>query len=283
MNEFYYFHSIRKTTIQVLNLFNELRVAKYKPDGSIAKTVLVPIKLGPKDKFVFWVTHQKHHEKRLPIMGLSMTSMAVAQDRITNNVTSISYEIGDEWMKHLNPLPVDINYKLSIASQYMVEMDQMLEQIVPFFNPYVMVRVGIPEFNNFYNVKVNLTGVSQGTTPDVDADGYRMVLWDLDFTVQAYLFQPTKDSGIIEKIITRFYNNPKSFAAMQSLSPSAGNFKPLANFNVVVDEETGVITLSMTAEETLKLNNMGACNWDLVFKSTGGDTYKAVAGNINII
>jgi len=51
MDQYFYFASIRKTIIQFLDIFNNMRIAKYNPNGTILKYVEVPIKLAPKEKF----------------------------------------------------------------------------------------------------------------------------------------------------------------------------------------------------------------------------------------
>lgn len=228
MDNQYYYHSIRKTSVQILDLFNNIQVAKYNDNGSINKVIKVPLRYSPKDKFTYWLFHQKKHEKRLPIMGLALTSIEFDVSRLKNNTTPITYLIDDEFMRHMNPTPYNMHYKLHIASQYIVEADQILEQILPFFDPNIFVRVDLPEFNNKYNVKVTLDSIAQANTPDTPLDDNRLVLWELDFTAQSYIFKPTTNSEVIKKIINRYYDNQNSFSEMKKINPAVTDSLPLS-------------------------------------------------------
>lgn len=228
MEQLYYYNSIRKTIVQTLDLFNDINIAKYDKAGSIVKLIKVPIKLAPKEKFLTWIYNQKSFERRLPMMGLSMTGLAYDPSRMTNDVTPITYMVDGEFMKHVTPVPYNINFKLNIATQYIVEMDQVLEQILPFFSPYVEIRIPLPEFNNSYNVKVILQSASQTSTIDKNQDEYRIVTWELDFVAHAFLLKPTRDTKLIHKIIERYYNNQDSWNSMRSLEPSATDTLPLS-------------------------------------------------------
>lgn len=228
MDNLYYFHSVRKTTVAILDLFNNIHVAKYNKNGTINKAIKVPLQLSPKEKFVYWLFHQKKTNKIFPIMGLSLTSIDFDSSRLKNNTTPIVYELDGEFMKHMNPTPYNMHYKLQIASQYVTEADQILEQILPFFDPNIYVRVALPEFNNRYNVKVILDSISQGTSPDIPNDDARTILWDIDLTAQSYLFKPISNSAIIKKIIERFYSNEEAFANMKKIDPNITDSLPLS-------------------------------------------------------
>jgi len=100
----------------------------------------------------------------------------------------------------------------------MVDIDQILEQILPFFEPQAFTQINIPELDATVDVKV----VFQSCTPDVtfemsDPDR-RMLLWNLDFVVQGYIFRPITDSGIAEEIILNFYTDEDAFDNRSTLS-----------------------------------------------------------------
>jgi hypothetical protein len=50
MRNFFYFGTIRKTIIQFLDIFKDLKIAKYDENGDIIKYVEVPVKFMPKQK-----------------------------------------------------------------------------------------------------------------------------------------------------------------------------------------------------------------------------------------
>jgi hypothetical protein len=76
-----------------------------------------------------------------------------------------------------------------------------------------MTQITIPELDATMDVKI----VFQSCTPDVTFEmpdeERRVLLWNLDFMVQGYLFRPVTDSSIIREIILNFYTDPNAFNA----------------------------------------------------------------------
>jgi hypothetical protein len=126
-----------------------------------------------------------------------------------------------------NFIPYNISFTLSMASLYMNETDQMLEQILPYFTPYVMTRVQVPEIDSHFDCKVILNGVSPDFEINMSDDEYRIVKWDLSFEVHSYLIKPVSDPSIINEIYLQFkdldYYDPSTYPA----SGSAGLFETM--------------------------------------------------------
>ena len=53
MDNFYFYKTIQSTTVQTMNIFNDISIAKYSSAGAILKTVNVPIKLANKAKYFY--------------------------------------------------------------------------------------------------------------------------------------------------------------------------------------------------------------------------------------
>ncbi len=221
MKTYYYYQSLRKTIIQFLDIFNDIRIARYEADGATVRGYLkVPLKFAPKSKAWYWINERKYDEI-LPIMSATMQSCEFASDRVVNKdakiIKSTSVDAGTVG-RFLNPVPYNFGFQLSIWALFMVDIDQILEQILPFFEPQAFTQITIPELDATVDVKV----VFQSCTPDItfempDPDR-RIVLWNLDFNVQGYLFRPITDSGIAEEIILNFYTDDDAFDNKSTLS-----------------------------------------------------------------
>jgi len=210
MKAYYYYHVIRKTLIQMLDLFNDIKVARYNSDGTVKKYVTVPLKLGGKQKIWYWI-HERKDDQMLPIMSMVVTGINFAVDRQVNKLHKIlkSADASAGLMsRFINPVPYDITTSLSIWSLWMSDADQILEQILPYFNPYVVMKIYIPEADATLDTKV----VFNSCTPDFEFemtdDSMRVIRWNLDFTIQSYIFQPVNtDRNLIKKIINKIYTN----------------------------------------------------------------------------
>lgn len=210
MKNYYFFKIIKQTTLQFLDLFNDIQVAKYDSSGNILKYVNVPLKLSGKQKFYYWA-HDRKNIKRLPMMAVNLVGIENAVGERGKN-KSIKIPISRE-THILQPSPYNFEFELFIGSLYVSEIEQILEQILPFFTPYVVIRLNLPEINNYFDVTVIFNSATAEDTVEIPEEDYRLVNWTLNFTAKGSLLRPIQDSSLIEEIYLkirnmRFYENP---------------------------------------------------------------------------
>jgi hypothetical protein len=240
MDSYFYYSSIRRTTIQVLNVFNNVKVGKYDRHGELRREVPVPLKLMPKEKFYYW-TYDKRHEKRLPMMAMNLTGMAYDEGRAVNLRERISTKVEAGIIEFFNPVPYNFSYQLYLTSMFVSEHDQMLEQILPFFDPYVMVTVGIPEIDANYDVKLILSDASPDMPTEIPEEDYRVINWTLSLEAQAYILKPVADVKLIEQIYGNLYEGDRS-KFMESISLSGhkdADDRIIAKYEILTEEPEG--------------------------------------------
>ena len=213
MKTYFWYKALRRTTIQFLDLLNDIKVAKYDNNGDIIKYVAVPLKLWPKTKTWMWLNDRKE-DKSTPMMTCQLTGISYDDNRAAgvNFYNDFNKDVDLKIInRYLTPVPYNLDFRVMILCQYMVELDQILEQILPYFSPNVIMRISIEEIGVNYDVKVILDNCS----PDVDStmaeEDYRMLIWSLDFVVHGFMFKPITDSKIIDKIVVDVYTNLDSF------------------------------------------------------------------------
>lgn len=219
MDKYYYFKTLRKTIIQFLNIFNNIKIAKYNNNGDIIKHITIPIKLAHKQKFYYWLYDRKH-EKRFPSIGVSINGLTPAINSRGVNKTANIY-CDNNILK--NFIPYDLSLTLSIATLHMVESDQILEQILPFFDPYVMMRVNIDEINSYFDSKVLLESVSPELETEIPENDYRSIIWNLEFNTNTYFIKPITESKKIHDI----YLNLKDKSYYDETLEGSGYFETL--------------------------------------------------------
>lgn len=211
MKDFFYLKALRRTIIQFLDMFNDIKVAKYDAAGNITKYVNVPVKLAGKDIIWYWLRDNKQ-DKVSPIISAQMTGITHAVERVAGSHDYINTNVGsNDITRYLNPIPYDLDFNIAVFGQYMVELDQILEQILAYFNPQAFIRIDIPELNANYEVKVVASTGSLDFPVTMAEEDYRMITWTIPFTIQTYLFRPSVDVGIIRKIFIDFYTNEDTF------------------------------------------------------------------------
>jgi len=246
--EYYYYKAFRKTIIQFLDIFNEINIARYERDGTtISKYIEVPIKLAVKEKTWYWL-HERKDDQMLPMITGWISAIDYAADRKINSgyqITSSTDVDGGSVSRYLLPVPYNLTFTLNIWSLHMSDIDQILEQILPWFDPFIYVKMNIPELDCAYDIKV----IFQSCTPEVSLEmadeDYRVINYTIDFLVETYLFKPISNSGIIKEIITSYYTNEDVFES-RSFTSSTVSAAPSGGIrNLIIgwkDEDGNTIT-----------------------------------------
>jgi hypothetical protein len=192
METYYFFKSIRRTIIQFLDMFNNISIERYDINGNVKGKYLVPLRYGPKSKAFLWLKDMARDEEMLPMLSVYMTGIDFDPQRITNKHQDILVSDGNTTTGTYakNAMPYNIGFTLNIWVAHMVDIDQIYEQILPYFGPHAFIRVKIPELDIIYDVKVVLNGCSPVMTDDMGEDEGRILKWDTNFTVQTWLFKP---------------------------------------------------------------------------------------------
>lgn len=203
MKQYFFFNVLRKTIVQFFDTMNDIKIARYNRDGSaIEKHIKVPIKHSIKEKVYYWLNERKDDEM-LPMITAYISSIDYATDRRVNGghiFTSSCNTENSLATTYLHPLPYNLTFTMNIWALHMVDIDQIIEQILPFFSPHIFIRISIDELNTAFDTKI----IFRNATPEVSHEmadlEYRVINYTLDFEVQTWFFKPSSDVGLIQKI-----------------------------------------------------------------------------------
>jgi len=214
MKNYFYYKALRKTITGFLDAFNDIQIIRYEADGTtFSKYVEVPIKLAGKEKIWYWL-HERKDDEVLPIITSWITSIDYATERKVNGLTDVcqtSTPSDNSLTKFINPVPYNITFTLNIWALYMSDVDQIIEQILPYFDPFIFINVKIPELNSTFEVKIVFQSCTPETTNEMPDEEYRVINYSMDFQVQTYMFKPITSTGTIGKIITQYSTSESSF------------------------------------------------------------------------
>lgn len=231
MAEHFFYNIMRKVIVQTLDVFNGIKIAKYSSSGEIESYVNVPLVFAPKTKQWYFQQSQRNvdgltiTDNVYPTMAIQMTGFDYAKDRTVNNLQKIIVSTDSVLSQHLTPIPYDYQFSLEVVAEYFIDIIQIIEQILPWFNPFITVRVTIPELNikvhtdtgpneagsGSLEIRVVYNGTNVDSPVEIDLANIRLLKWDLQFSVKGYLFQPVKSEPIIKKIINDIYTNKDAF------------------------------------------------------------------------
>lgn len=217
--KYFYSSTIRRLLVSFMTLFSDIHVRRYDDSGIRTpehyKDILVPFKFGPMSKYFQRRTEDASGQRyyvQLPTMALTLTSFnfngsrSRASKRRRYLLDPTQYSSPEDFLTDMAPSPWDIGFKVDIKTESFQDFCQIVEQILPWFNPSIHVHVKEFETVNLdRNVKVTLNSLTPDFTEVVEEDGKRYVSGSLDFTAEAWLYKPLSVSGNIIKVIHTHY------------------------------------------------------------------------------
>jgi len=229
----YYHGTIRKYIIGFGNLFNGIVIARLNTAGERIQSIAVPLAYGPKERFLVRLRQDPNFEQAvaitLPRMGFEITGMTYAPTRklssTIKNVT-LKFDDNDRLKTQYVPVPYDINILLSIFVSNADDGAQILEQILPYFRPEFTTNIRlIPEMNVVVDTPVVLQDVSIEDTYDGDFDTRRALIYNLNFSMKAYIYGPVANQGVIKRSVTNFFGDvPADSAQIERLTVTPSQF-----------------------------------------------------------
>ena len=218
---------IRKTIIAFGTLFNEIYIKHEGQDGTDYSFIKVPIAYGPIQKFLARVEQKPDLRKRvsmtLPRMSFEMTSMKYDNSRkisSTQTFKAIKTDDRTEQVKVFMPVPYNIGFQLSIMTKLNDDMLQIVEQIIPTFQPNFTLTINlISSIGEKKDIPVVLEGIGMEDNYEGDYTERRALVYTLNFTAKTYLFGPIPNStdGLIKKVQVDYYTNTDTKNASRQL------------------------------------------------------------------
>ena len=209
MFEYFYHEILRRTIIAFGSLFNEITIKRKNDSDDVFSVVKVPLAYGPTQKFLARLEQSPDLNKpvqiTLPRMSFEFTGLTYDPTRkatTTQTFTSKSASDGTETKKTYLPVPYNMQFELSIMSKLNDDALQIVEQILPYFQPaYTMTVELVDEINEKRDIPVVLENITMQDDYEGNFTTRRVLIYTLRFTVKTYLFGPvssaTKD--IIKK------------------------------------------------------------------------------------
>ena len=225
---------IRKYVIGFGNLFNDIKIARFNPDGSEAERFLIPIAYATKERYVMRLeddyTLDKKVQVALPRFSFEMTGLSYDASRKQNTNTRNFAQTDTGVLAQYNPVPYNFDFKLYLYVRNIEDATQVLEHIIPYFTPdYTMKLNLVPEMGVVKEVPVILNTADHEIIYEGDRNQEtRMIIWTLDFTVKGFIFGKTSGPAkVIKTAITNIYNNltPEDIVIFNMAQPGIGDYQ----------------------------------------------------------
>ena len=214
---YFYNESMRRMTIGFGQIFNNIQIKRRDSNGNITQSIAVPLAYAPKEKFLARLDAQPNLSERefaitLPRMSFEISGIAYDSSRKLTRVQKFKHVKAGKEGKVLNynfvPVPYNISYKLYSFTASAEAGLQIIEQILPFFQPDYTVTVNaIPELDIKRDIPIVLNSVNYEDTYNGDFSQRRAVIYTLGFTAKTYLFGPASTQKVIKETQSDVYTD----------------------------------------------------------------------------
>ena len=202
----FYNQAVRKTVIAFGTLFNNIELKKVV-DGQVMEVEKVPLAYGPKQKFLYRLQGNPTDGKKvaitMPRIYFEMTGIdydAARKTPATQKYKTVINDNGNEVRTQYVPVPYNISFEVGILCKSQDDGLQILEQILPFFQPsFSMSLKFIPDMDEVRDVAVVLNSVDFDDDWEDDFSTRRSITYTMQFTAKSYIYGPYTKADVIRK------------------------------------------------------------------------------------
>ena len=222
--EHFYHKKIRNTVIAFGTIFNNVNIKRLDSSGNPLQNIKVPLSYSPKEKFLARLDAQQD------LTG-DDSKVAITLPRMSFEVTGYSYDGGRKLNKNQKitkvttnadttkmnsqymPVPYNVNFSLSV---YVANSDdglQIVEQILPYFQPdYTVTMIEDTTMDTKRDIPFILNSVDYEDSYTGSLTSLRRIIYTLQFTAKVYLYGPISTAAIIKKVSADLYSDTGSNA-----------------------------------------------------------------------
>lgn len=215
----WFYHKRVRTAVSVFgSLFNNLHVLRTNSSGETISQVKVPLSYAPKRNFIERLTEMSKGEEaerrvavKLPRMSFEIVDMSYDAQRQLPKTNSITRSItGTTTQKRriYTSVPYDISFQLNIYAKSQDDALQIVEQILPYFNP--QYTVSVKPFSDYPEILEDVPLILSSIAFQDDYEGpleqRRTIIYTLTFNMKISFYGPERDSAIIREVNNNLFN-----------------------------------------------------------------------------
>jgi len=205
---YFYHEKIRKCVAMFGRMFNDIYVIRTNSSGAAVSQVKVPLSYAPKQKYLERIRENPDLYNdtkvavKLPRMSFEITNFAYDTSRQLTKTSTFNTVASENTKrkKFFPPVPYTINFQLNVYAKSQDDALQIVEQILPYFNPQYTLTVK-PFPTDYPDFKEDIPIIIQGVGFQDDFEGQmesrRTIIYALDFEMKVSFHGPISESGIV--------------------------------------------------------------------------------------
>jgi len=216
----HFYHSKTKKAVALFGrLFNNIYVVRQNSAGAAISQLRVPLAYAPKQKYLERIrenpdlVNDTQVAIKLPRMSFEIVSLTYDAQRqlakVGNFTTNSSTGEVNKRQKFFNPVPYSINFQLNAYAKSQDDALQIVEQILPTFNPQYALTIK-PFATEYPDFKEDVQIIIQGVSFSDDFEGAmeqrRTIIYSLDFEMKISYHGPIADTSIIRDARAKIFD-----------------------------------------------------------------------------
>jgi hypothetical protein len=207
---YFYHEKIRKCVAIFGRMFNDIYIIRKNSSGGGTSQLKVPLSYAPKRKYLERInenndlTNDTKVALKLPRMSFEITNFAYDTSRQLTKTSTFNTVGTDNTnrKKFFPPVPYTINFQLNVYAKSQDDALQVVEQVVPYFNPQYTLTIK-PFPDDYPDFKEDIPIIIQGLAFSDDFEGQldtrRTIVYTMDFEMKVSFHGPIATSGIIRQ------------------------------------------------------------------------------------
>ena len=205
MFEYFYHEILRKTVISFGTLFNGMVIKHTDSSDNTVSEIKVPLAYGPMQKFLARLEQSADLNKpvQMSLPRMSFEFIGLNYDATRKVTTTQQFITTGQDKKAYMPVPYNMAFELNIMTKLNDDMLQIVEQILPYFQPSYNLSVTLMgDISEKRDIPVVLDSVTMNDDYEGDFSTRRALIYTLRFTAKTFLFGPIADASkdLIKKV-----------------------------------------------------------------------------------
>jgi len=213
----FYHEKIRKCVSIFGSLFNNIYVVRKSGGGTSSSQIKVPLSYAPKNKYLERIrevpdlVNDSKVAIKLPRMSFEIVTFAYDNARQLTKISNFN-TVGTSAQNRnqfYSPVPYSINFQLNIYAKNQDDALQIVEQILPTFNPQYTLTIK-PFIDTYSSFKEDIPVIIQGLSFSDDFDGpqesRRTIVYTLDFEMKVNFYGPIAPKSVIRQADAKIFD-----------------------------------------------------------------------------
>jgi hypothetical protein len=200
---------------QFIGAFNDVVIKRFDHENTV-----VPPTSGFKVLYVYSPKQRVFNSLQtpapggltVPIIAVNISGISRDPARVFNKNEGFNINLKTETdgvlaKKILQPVPINVGVNMTIVTKYQNDMDQILNNFIPYCDPYIIISWKVPKngVNEFYPYEIRSEVLWGGNVniqypQDLGPTQPFRIVADTSFTIKGWMFKNSNE--VIKKIYT---------------------------------------------------------------------------------